>query len=204
MEVKNHTKHGYDSIKVISGPEVKKTSIKKPQLSNLTKLNLPVKKVHFEIRYPDNSLNSVELKTGDSLINFNTIESYIINSYVDITTDQTKGKGFAGVMKRYNFGGMEASHGVSVTHRSHGATGSRQDPGKVFKNKKMAGHMGSVRCTAKNIKVIGFIADQKTLIVKGSIPGLNNGFVRIKNAVNYVKNSDQSVLNGVEIIKKNS
>jgi large subunit ribosomal protein L3 len=89
------------------------------------------------------------------------------------------GKGFQGVMKRHNFGGLRASHGVSVSHRSHGSTGGRQDPGKVFKNKKMAGHMGNAMVTIKNISVVKYDADKKVLYVRGGVPGSKSGLVKI-------------------------
>jgi large subunit ribosomal protein L3 len=93
------------------------------------------------------------------------------------------GKGFAGVMKRHNFGGLRASHGVSVSHRSHGSTGQAQDPGRVFKGKKMAGHMGSVRVTTQNLEVVRTDADRGLIMIKGAVPGSKGGWVTIKDAV---------------------
>ena len=98
-------------------------------------------------------------------------------------TGTTIGKGFAGVMKRHNFGGLRATHGVSVSHRSHGSTGQRQDPGKVFKNKKMAGHMGVVRVTTQNLKVVSTDAERGIIMVMGAVPGCEGGYVTIKDAV---------------------
>ena len=106
--------------------------------------------------------------------------------FVDIKS-KTIGKGFAGVMKRHNFSGLRASHGVSVSHRSHGSTGQRQDPGKVFKGKKMAGHMGDKIRTIQNIEIIKSDIENNLLYLKGSIPGSKNGEVLIKKAVKNIK-----------------
>ncbi|HVY88353.1 MAG TPA: 50S ribosomal protein L3, partial [Hyphomonadaceae bacterium] len=95
----------------------------------------------------------------------------------------TKGKGFAGSMKRWNFGGLEATHGVSVSHRSHGSTGQRQDPGRVFKGKKMAGHLGMERVTTQNIEVVRTDAKRGLILVKGAVPGPDNGWVEVRDAV---------------------
>ncbi len=107
---------------------------------------------------------------------------YAEGQFVDIAGTSI-GKGFAGAMKRHNFGGLRASHGVSVSHRSHGSTGQCQDPGKVFKGKKMAGHLGSVRVTTQNIQVVRTDADRGLIMVKGSVPGNKGGWVTIKDAV---------------------
>jgi len=109
-------------------------------------------------------------------------EHYAEGQYVDIAGTSI-GKGFAGVMKRHNFGGLRASHGVSISHRSHGSTGQCQDPGKVFKGKKMAGHLGAVRVTTQNIQVVRTDADRGLIMVKGSVPGSKGGWVTIKDAV---------------------
>jgi large subunit ribosomal protein L3 len=107
---------------------------------------------------------------------------YADGQFVDIAGTSI-GKGFAGAMKRHNFGGLRASHGVSVSHRSHGSIGQCQDPGKVFKGKKMAGHMGAVRVTTQNIQVVRTDADRGLIMVKGSVPGSKGGWVTIKDAV---------------------
>jgi large subunit ribosomal protein L3 len=107
---------------------------------------------------------------------------YAEGQFVDIA-GTSLGKGFAGAMKRHNFGGLRASHGVSVSHRSHGSTGQCQDPGKVFKGKKMAGHLGAVRVTTQNIQVVRTDADRGLIMVKGSVPGSKGGWVTIKDAV---------------------
>ncbi|PKP74804.1 MAG: 50S ribosomal protein L3 [Alphaproteobacteria bacterium HGW-Alphaproteobacteria-6] len=111
-----------------------------------------------------------------------TANHYAEGQFVDIAGTST-GKGFAGAMKRHNFSGLRASHGVSVSHRSHGSIGQCQDPGKVFKGKKMAGHLGSVRVTTQNIQVVRTDADRGLIMVKGSVPGTKGGWVTIKDAV---------------------
>ncbi len=102
----------------------------------------------------------------------------------------TKGKGFAGAMKRWNFAGLEASHGVSISHRSHGSTGNRQDPGKTFKNKKMAGHLGDERVTTLNLEVAAVDAAKGLLMIRGAVPGAKNGFVLVRDAVKRTRPAD--------------
>jgi large subunit ribosomal protein L3 len=111
-----------------------------------------------------------------------TAAHFVPGQYVDVTGTSI-GKGFAGVMKRHNFGGLRATHGVSVSHRSHGSTGQRQDPGKVFKGKKMAGHMGDVRVTTQNLQVVRTDADQGVILVRGAVPGAKGGWLIVRDAV---------------------
>ena len=111
-----------------------------------------------------------------------TANHYFEGQYVDVSGTSI-GKGFAGAMKRHNFGGLRASHGVSISHRSHGSTGQCQDPGKVFKGKKMAGHMGAARVTTQNLQVVRTDADRGLIMVKGAVPGSKGGWVTIKDAV---------------------
>ncbi|MBS0235971.1 MAG: 50S ribosomal protein L3 [Proteobacteria bacterium] len=109
-------------------------------------------------------------------------DHFVIGQYVDISA-QSIGKGFAGAMKRHNFSGLEASHGVSISHRSHGSTGQRQDPGKVFKNKKMAGHMGDVRVTAQNLQVVDVDVEMGVIAIKGAVPGSEQAVVYLSDAI---------------------
>ena len=109
-------------------------------------------------------------------------DHYLEGQYVDVSGTSI-GKGFAGAMKRWNFGGLRASHGVSISHRSHGSTGQCQDPGKVFKGKKMAGHMGAARVTTQNLQVVKTDADRGLVFIKGAVPGSKGGWVTIKDAV---------------------
>jgi large subunit ribosomal protein L3 len=111
-----------------------------------------------------------------------TADHYFEGQFVDVSGTSI-GKGFAGAMKRHNFGGLRASHGVSISHRSHGSTGQCQDPGKVFKGKKMAGHMGAARVTTQNLQVVRTDAERGIIMVKGAVPGSKGGWVTIKDAV---------------------
>jgi large subunit ribosomal protein L3 len=111
-----------------------------------------------------------------------TAEHFIPGQFVDVT-GTTIGKGFAGVMKRHHFGGLRATHGVSVSHRSHGSTGQRQDPGKVFKGKKMAGHLGDVRVTTQSLQVVRTDAEQGVILVRGAVPGDKGGWLLVRDAV---------------------
>ncbi|HIJ39406.1 MAG TPA: 50S ribosomal protein L3 [Rhodospirillaceae bacterium] len=123
--------------------------------------------------------------TPDAMLEVGTelsAEHFVAGQYVDVT-GTTIGKGFAGGMKRHNFRGLEASHGVSVSHRSHGSTGQRQDPGKVFKGKKMAGHMGDVQVTTQSLTVVSTDPARGLIIVKGAIPGAEGGWVLVRDAV---------------------
>ena len=148
--------------------------VKKPQRKIFSSLEIKPKKILKEFRVDEESI----LDLGTS-INVNHFEK---DQYVDITGTSI-GKGFAGVMKRYNFGGLRASHGVSISHRSHGSTGQNQDPGRVFKGKKMAGHMGARRVTKQNLKLVDIDETNKLLIVKGSVPGKKNSILFVKDAI---------------------
>jgi large subunit ribosomal protein L3 len=111
-----------------------------------------------------------------------TADHFVVGQYVDVTGTST-GKGWAGPMKRWNFGGLRASHGVSISHRSHGSTGGRQDPGKTFKNKKMAGHLGVERVTTLNLKVMQTDAGRGLIMVQGAVPGVKGGWITVRDAV---------------------
>jgi len=111
-----------------------------------------------------------------------TADHFVVGQYVDVTGTST-GKGFAGPMKRWNFAGLRASHGVSISHRSHGSTGGRQDPGKTFKNKKMAGHLGVERVTTLNLKVVQTDVERGLILVEGAVPGVKGGWITVRDAV---------------------
>jgi len=111
-----------------------------------------------------------------------TADHFVAGQYVDVSGTSI-GKGFAGAMKRHNFGGLRASHGVSISHRSHGSTGQCQDPGKVFKGKKMAGHMGAARVTTQNLQVVKVDSERGLIMIKGAVPGSKGGWVTVKDAV---------------------
>ncbi|MBZ0138414.1 MAG: 50S ribosomal protein L3, partial [Pseudorhodoplanes sp.] len=111
-----------------------------------------------------------------------TADHFVVGQFVDVTGTSI-GKGFAGPMKRWNFGGLRASHGVSISHRSHGSTGGRQDPGKTFKNKKMAGHLGVERVTTLNLKVVQTDSERGLILVEGAVPGAKGGWITVRDAV---------------------
>ena len=173
--IKTLEKDGYSSIQIVSidgKSDIKK--IKKPQQKLFANLKSDPKKVIKEFRIdPEN-----KLEIGTKL----NVSHFKKDQYVDVTS-RSIGKGFAGAMKRHNFGGLRASHGVSVSHRSHGSTGQNQDPGKVFKGKKMAGHMGAKKVTKQNLKVIDVDEENKILIINGSVPGRKNSVVFVNDSV---------------------
>lgn len=126
-----------------------------------------------------------------------SVEHFVAGQFVDIQ-GSTKGKGFAGAMKRWNFGGMRATHGVSVSHRAHGSTGQRQDPGKVFKNKKMAGHLGAETVTTQNLKVVAVDAEQGLILIEGAVPGNATSYVTICDAVKKARPADAPMPAGLK------
>lgn len=141
---------------------------------------------HFAVAKVEPKREIVEFRVGEKEIlpvgARLSADHFIPGQFVDVT-GTTQGKGFAGAMKRHNFGGLRATHGVSVSHRSHGSTGNRQDPGKVFKNKRMAGHMGVVRVTTQNLKVVRTDAERGIIMVEGAVPGSKGGWILVRDAV---------------------
>jgi large subunit ribosomal protein L3 len=121
-----------------------------------------------------------------------TADHFAVGQYVDVT-GVTLGKGFAGPMKRWNFGGLRATHGVSVSHRSHGSTGGRQDPGKTWKNKKMAGHMGTDTVTTQNLKVVRTDVERGLILVEGAVPGFAGGWISVRDSVKKPAHKDTPV-----------
>ncbi|HEV8035806.1 50S ribosomal protein L3 [Yoonia sp.] len=165
--------NGYTAVQLGAGnAKAKRTS--KAMRGHFAAAKVEPKRKVAEFRVaPENMIN-----VGETL----TANHYFEGQYVDVSGTSI-GKGFAGAMKRHNFGGLRATHGVSVSHRSHGSTGQCQDPGKVFKGKKMAGHMGSARVTTQNLQVVKTDADRGVIMVKGAVPGSKGGWVTIKDAV---------------------
>lgn len=141
---------------------------------------------HFAVAKVEPASKVVEFRVSpENLIEIGaeiTADHFVTGQYVDVTGTSI-GRGFAGSMKRHNFGGLRASHGVSISHRSHGSTGQRQDPGKVFKGKKMAGHMGDVRVTTQNLQVIRTDVGRGLIMVRGAVPGSKGGWVLLRDAV---------------------
>ena len=165
---------GYFSVQLGAG-EAKQKNVAKPQREAFAKAEVGLKKKVAEFRVDgEDGL----LPVGATI----TADHFIAGQKVDIT-GHTVGKGFAGAMKRWGFGGLRATHGVSISHRSHGSTGNRQDPGKVFKNKKMAGHMGDRQRTQQNLEVVRTDADRGLIFVRGSVPGSKNGWLLVRDAV---------------------
>ena len=165
---------GYFAVQLGAG-EAKQKNVNKPQREQFAKAEVGLKKRVAEFRVAD---EEGLLPVGATI----TADHFIAGQKVDIT-GHTQGKGFAGAMKRWGFGGLRATHGVSLSHRSHGSTGNRQDPGRVFKNKKMAGHMGDRQRTQQNLEVVRTDAERGLIFVKGSVPGSKNGWLLVSDAV---------------------
>ena len=177
IQVINEEKRGYKAVQIGFG-KIKNSKITKSMKGYFAKKNTEPKKILKEFRVA--SLEN--FKEGNEF----GIEIFKDIKFVDIKS-RTIGKGFAGVMKRHNFSGLRASHGVSISHRSGGSTGQNQDPGKVFKNKKMPGHMGDKLRTIQNIEIIKSDPENDLLYLKGSIPGSKNSEVLVKKAVKNIK-----------------
>jgi len=190
LDVITKEKRGYDAIKVGFG-KIKNSKLTKQMKGVFTKKATEPKKILKEFRVN----NISEFKEGNEI----GLELFKDQKYVDITA-KTIGKGFAGVMKRHNFSGNRASHGVSVTHRSHGSTGQNQDPGKVFKGKKMAGHMGDKIRTMLNLEIIKSDLNNDLIYLKGSIPGSKNTLVFLKNSVKKI--NKKTILEKNKIVEK--
>jgi len=168
-------KDGYTALQLGVGKrKVKRTS--QPMRGHFAKAQVEPKQKLAEFRVSPENLIDV----GAEL----TVEHFVPGQMVDVT-GTTIGKGFQGVMKRHNFAGLRATHGVSISHRSHGSTGQRQDPGRVFKGKKMAGHMGQVTATTQNLEVVRTDAARGLILIRGAIPGSKGGHVFIHDAVKY-------------------
>tara|TARA_Y100000590_G_scaffold300102_1_gene338337 strand:+ start:307 stop:1017 length:711 start_codon:yes stop_codon:yes gene_type:complete len=190
IQVIEHDKRGYKAVQIGFG-KIKASKIKKSIKGYFSKKNTEPKKILKEFRVN----NTENYKEGNEF----GIEIFKDIKFVDVRS-KTIGKGFAGAMKRHNFSGLRATHGVSVSHRSHGSTGQRQDPGKVFKNKKMAGHMGDKLRTMQNIEIIKSDTDNALLYLKGSIPGPKNIQVLVKKAKKNIKKL--TMLEKIEQIEK--
>jgi len=173
IQVIEEEKRGYKAVQLGYG-KIKNSKLTKAMKGFFAKKNTEAKKKLKEYRIS----NTENYKEGNEF----GLEIFKDIKFVD-TRSKTIGKGFAGAMKRHNFSGLRATHGVSVSHRSHGSTGQRQDPGKVFKGKKMAGHMGNSQVTKQNLKIIEIDLNNNLLAIKGSIPGKKNSTVFIKDAI---------------------
>ena len=175
LGVKTKKKNGYNAIQIASiENNLKLKNVNKAQRKLYARININPKRHLKEFRIDENNFLEIGIKI--------TAVHFQKGQLVDVTGTSI-GKGFAGSMKRHNFKGGRASHGVSVSHRAHGSTGNSQDPGRVFKGKKMAGHMGAKTVTKQNLKIIEIDEKNKLLIIKGSIPGKRNSVVLIKDSV---------------------
>ena len=193
IQIINQEKRGYNAIQLGYG-KIKNSKLTKAMKGYFAKKNTEAKKKLKEFKVLDVS----KYKEGNEF----GLEIFKDVKYVD-TRSKTIGKGFAGAMKRHNFGGLRATHGVSISHRSHGSTGQRQDPGKVFKGKKMAGHMGDKLRTMQNIEIIKTDLENELLYLKGSIPGSKNSEVLVKGSVkNINKLTIGEKLKAAELAKK--
>tara|TARA_Y100000590_G_C15732819_1_gene1017633 strand:- start:2797 stop:3444 length:648 start_codon:yes stop_codon:yes gene_type:complete len=178
--VKTIEKNGYNAIQLISKEKNSSSKkINKPQKKLFSNIKLEKKGFLKEFRIDQNNFLEVGTKINASHFKKGQI--------VDVTGTSI-GKGFAGSMKRHNFGGGRASHGVSVSHRAHGSTGHSQDPGRVFKGKKMAGHMGAKTVTKQNLEIMDIDEKNKIILIKGSIPGKKNSVILIKDAIKKKQN----------------
>ena len=190
IQVINKEKRGYQALQVGFG-KIKNSKLTKSMKGYFAKKNTEPKKILKEFK-----VNNIENYKEGNEIGLEILKDV---KFVDVKS-KTIGKGFAGAMKRHNFAGLRASHGVSISHRAHGSTGQNQDPGKVFKGKKMAGHMGDKLRTIQNIEIIRTDTDNNLIYLKGSIPGSKNSKVIIKKAVKNIRKLTMS--EKIEIIEK--
>ena len=173
--IKTNEKDGYNAVQIASIDTGKDIShVNKPQRKLFSSINIKPKKILKEFRVDNNNILDVGTKLN--------ADHFKVDQFIDASSFSV-GKGFAGVMKRHNFGGLRASHGVSISHRSHGSTGQNQDPGRVFKGKKMAGRMGHTKVTKQNLKIIEIDNVNNLLIVKGSVPGKKNSTIFLKDSI---------------------
>ena len=193
IQIIEENKRGYKAVQLGYG-KIKSSKLTKAMKGYFSKKNTEPKKLLKEFRVE----NIETFKEGNEF----GLEIFKDVKFVD-TRSKTIGKGFAGAMKRHNFGGLRATHGVSISHRSHGSTGQRQDPGKVFKGKKMAGHMGDKLRTMQNIEIIKTDVENELLYLKGSIPGPKNSQILVKKAVKNIKKlTIEEKIKAAELAKK--
>ena len=170
---RTNEKHGYTAVQLGAG-QSKVKNVSKAMRGHFAVAKVEPKRKIAEFRVaPENMID-----VGAEI----TAEHYVEGQFVDVSGTSI-GKGFAGAMKRHNFGGLRASHGVSISHRSHGSTGQNQDPGRVFKGKKMAGHMGATKVTIQNLKVVEVDTENSLLIIKGSVPGKKNSTIIVNDSI---------------------
>jgi large subunit ribosomal protein L3 len=166
-------KNGYLALQLGAGTR-KVKNVPRAERGNFAVAKVEPKRKMAEFRVDEKAM----IPVGAEI----TADHFVVGQFVDVTGTST-GKGYAGPMKRWNFGGLRATHGVSISHRSHGSTGGRQDPGKTFKNKKMGGHLGVERVTTLNLKVVQTDADRGLILVEGAVPGVKGGWITVRDAV---------------------
>ena len=181
-------KNGYNSITLATG-EAKPKNTNKSQREAFAKIKVTPKQKQMEFRVSEDNMLPIGSELGAN--------HFVVGQYVD-ATGITIGKGFAGAMKRHNFGGLRASHGVSISHRSHGSTGNSQDPGRVFKGKKMAGQMGNRQRTIQNLQVVAADEDRGLIFIKGGLPGSKGSWISLKDAVKKALPSDAPYPAGIK------
>ena len=175
VSVRTQEKDGYTAVQLGAG-QARVKNVNKPMRGHFAKAKVLPKRKLVEFRVPSENL----LEPGQTL----SANHFVVGQKVDVTGTSI-GKGFAGAMKRHNFSGLRASHGVSISHRSHGSTGQCQDPGKVFKGKKMAGHMGARRTTVQSLEIVKIDEDRDLIYIKGAVPGPKKGVVLIKDGEKF-------------------
>ncbi len=180
VDVRTQERDGYTALQLGWG-RAKVKNVTQPNKGHYARVKVEPKRKLAEFRVSPDAV----LQSGDTL----SAAHFVVGQMVDVC-GVTKGKGFAGAMKRWNFRGLEASHGVSVSHRSHGSTGNRQDPGKTFKNKKMAGHLGVERVTTLNLVVAGIDAERGLVMVRGAVPGSKGEFVMVRDAIKRTRHAE--------------
>lgn len=180
VDTRTQDRDGYTAVQLGIG-KAKVKNVSQPNRGHFARVKVEPKQKLVEFRVSEDAL----LESGSAL----TAAHFVVGQKVDVT-GTSKGKGFAGAMKRWNFRGLEATHGVSVSHRSHGSTGNRQDPGKTFKNKKMAGHLGDERVTTQNLEIAAVDVEKNLIMIKGSVPGAKNGFVLVRDAIKKARHVD--------------
>jgi large subunit ribosomal protein L3 len=189
VAVRRPDTEGYAAVQLGIG-RAKAKRVTKPMRGHFAKAKVMPKAKLAEFRVSEDAL----LEPGTAL----AVDHFVVGQYVDVCGTSI-GKGFAGAMKRWGFKGLRASHGVSLSHRSHGSTGNRQDPGRVFKGKKMAGHMGDRRVTVQNLEVIGVDSERGLILVKGAVPGARGGYVRVTDAIKRALPADAPYPGGSKV-----
>ena len=187
---RENERDGYAALQLGAG-RAKAKNLTKPERGHFAKAEVEPKARLVEFRVAEDAL----LEVGAEL----TADHFVAGQLVDVS-GVTQGKGFAGAMKRWGFGGLRASHGVSISHRSHGSTGNRQDPGRVFKNKKMAGHMGARNRTQQNLEVVRTDPERGLIFVKGSVPGHKGSWVLVKDAVKVTRPAEAPYPAGLKAV----